>query len=361
MSYSLPHTELNFRRAGDGYRARFRMRAECRDNRGIPRATRDWLYEVQLSDYDATMLANRKVLGSESLFVRYQPLVLRITLEDLQSEQEWDWERTLESPGPLSDLWLPGLDSERKPDGDTLTVWIEVYPRLAASTGHYVTTGSGNDGETAKRSVDGLEIVITRERKELARRWLTVPPDSWRVREVLTFPLTDYGSGEYQVIARLIGDRRVRAERQASFRIQGSFFASERTYQERVRQLIWVATQAEIQRLLAAPVAARESLWNAFWRERDQTPTTVENEAERIYFERIDYCEQHFRHGDKGYRSDRARVYVKYGPPDYIESLPFEREANAYEKWYYYGLNLTFVFYDVSGFGEFRQIEPARW
>ena len=67
----------------------------------------------------------------------------------------------------------------------------------------------------------------------------------------------------------------------------------------------------------------------------------------------------HFGHGDKGWRSDRARVYVRLGSPDNIDSHPFESPGNPTEVWYYYSQSLTLTFEDVNGFGEYKLVYPA--
>ena len=50
---------------------------------------------------------------------------------------------------------------------------------------------------------------------------------------------------------------------------------------------------------------------------------------------------------------------MKYGPPDLIESRPFERESNAYEIWSYYNISKQFTFVDYHGFGEFILYKEA--
>jgi GWxTD domain-containing protein len=49
-----------------------------------------------------------------------------------------------------------------------------------------------------------------------------------------------------------------------------------------------------------------------------------------------------------GYRTDRGRIYLKYGVPDKLERVPNEKEAFPYEVWYYYEAlgrgNVKFLF-----------------
>lgn len=141
--------------------------------------------------------------------------------------------------------------------------------------------------------------------------------------------------------------------------IDRPFYLDEKTWQLKVEQLEYIATPNELNKLKKSPVELRDSLWNAFWKQYDPTPNTEYNEKEVEYFERIDYAEQHFSFGDKGWRSDRGRIYVKFGPPDEIQSRPYELSTKPYEIWLYYRLNLRFIFYDRHGFGEYILINPA--
>lgn len=59
----------------------------------------------------------------------------------------------------------------------------------------------------------------------------------------------------------------------------------------------------------------------------------------------------------EGWETDRGRVYVVYGAPDDIESVPFNIDQIPHEIWYYFeGGNDRFVFADRTGTGDFEQI-----
>ncbi len=140
--------------------------------------------------------------------------------------------------------------------------------------------------------------------------------------------------------------------------IDRPFYLDEKTWQLKVNQLEYIATPNELHQLRRAKLEERDSLWKAFWKRYDPTPNTEYNEKEHEYFERVAYADEHFAFGDKGWRSDRGRIYIKFGPPDEIQSRPYELSTKPYEIWFYYRLNLKFVFYDRYGFGEYILINP---
>jgi len=116
----------------------------------------------------------------------------------------------------------------------------------------------------------------------------------------------------------------------------------------------------------------REQFIEQFWLRRDPTPDTEENEFKEEHYRRIAYANDHFASGIPGWKTDRGRIYIVYGPPDEIESHPsggtYERpmeegggETSTYpfEQWRYryiegIGTNIVLEFVDPSMSGEYH-------
>jgi GWxTD domain-containing protein len=116
----------------------------------------------------------------------------------------------------------------------------------------------------------------------------------------------------------------------------------------------------------------RDQFIEAFWRRRDPTPDTAENEFKEEHYRRIAYANDHFAAGVPGWRTDRGRIYIVYGPPDEIESHPsggsYERPMNEgggstqtypFEDWRYryidgIGSNIIIEFVDTCMCGEYH-------
>jgi GWxTD domain-containing protein len=339
LSYRIPFSAVVFTRDTSGYVARFTMRMSCADSRGGQLTADDWEHLVRLQEYDSTMRMQSVFSGRETLRVAMRPLVVDVAFDDRQSERAQSWRFKLDPPRLVSDLRLEPGGRAVLEARDTLRVRFETYDR---------------GGE-----LDSCRVRVVQGRRVYGLHWMPVSRDSWRQAYVWEFPLAALEDGQYEVQVEA-ASRRLKTPvlKRAGFQVGSSFFHTERAYQEKVNQLLYIATTAEQQALRKALPAERESLWAEFWKGKDRTPTTGRNETEEDYFRRIGYAIEHFGHGDRGYKSDRARVYVKLGPPDNTESVPFESHSNAYEVWHYYGRNLKLTFLDVNGFGEFKLVDP---
>jgi GWxTD domain-containing protein len=106
-----------------------------------------------------------------------------------------------------------------------------------------------------------------------------------------------------------------------------------------------------------------------FWLRRDPTPSTPENELKDEHYRRIGFANGRFtsQSGVPGWRTDRGRIYIEFGPPDEIDSHPATNDGQtpAHETWRYrwiegIGNNVLMDFVDTKGNGEFSMTrDPA--
>jgi GWxTD domain-containing protein len=73
----------------------------------------------------------------------------------------------------------------------------------------------------------------------------------------------------------------------------------------------------------------RDQFIEQFWLRRDPTPDTPENEFKEEHYRRIAYANEHFGAGIAGWRTDRGRIYIIWGPADQIEAHP---SGGTYER-----------------------------
>ena len=92
----------------------------------------------------------------------------------------------------------------------------------------------------------------------------------------------------------------------------------------------WIITDEEQKAfMMLSNDEERDQFIEAFWQRRDPTPDTEENEFKEEHYRRIAYANEHYAAGIPGWKSDRGRIYIVFGPPDEIESHP---SGGSYER-----------------------------
>jgi GWxTD domain-containing protein len=137
--------------------------------------------------------------------------------------------------------------------------------------------------------------------------------------------------------------------------------------------VVYIITPEEREAFLRlATNEEREQFIEQFWLRRDPTPDTEENEFKEEHYRRIAYANEHFASGIPGWRTDRGRIYIMWGPADEIESHPSggsydrppeegggETSTYPFEKWRYrylegIGNEVILEFVDPTMSGEYH-------
>jgi len=116
----------------------------------------------------------------------------------------------------------------------------------------------------------------------------------------------------------------------------------------------------------------REQFIEQFWLRRSSNPDLPENDFKEEHYRRIAYTNEHYASGIPGWKTDRGRTYIMWGPADEVDSHPtggtYDRPMEegggstttyAWEKWRYrylegIGENVELEFVDPSGSGEYH-------
>jgi GWxTD domain-containing protein len=114
-----------------------------------------------------------------------------------------------------------------------------------------------------------------------------------------------------------------------------------------------IGTEEEVKQIEKAREADRPAAWAAFWARRDPTPGTQDNEALAEHWVRVRYANENFKTNEPGWKTDRGRIYIKHGEPDETEIRSDPNIQGQYLVWRYFEKNMTFVFYDRFGLGEY--------
>lgn len=135
--------------------------------------------------------------------------------------------------------------------------------------------------------------------------------------------------------------------------------------------LVYLMNQNEQGLYPSLTLEGKRNYLRQFWAKRDPSPGTPRNEAQEDYYRRIADANRKFREGGAaeipGWRTDRGRIFLRYGPPDEVLSRPQAGSTNPYEVWKYTRVRpLKYVFWDQTRFGNYALIwtddrrEPSR-
>ncbi|HJX60273.1 MAG TPA: GWxTD domain-containing protein, partial [Thermodesulfobacteriota bacterium] len=83
----------------------------------------------------------------------------------------------------------------------------------------------------------------------------------------------------------------------------------------------------------------RDIFMEAFWKQRDPTPGTPDNEFKAEHVQRFDHANKHFSRGAirEGWMTDMGRIHIILGPPASIERFEMTMGLYPTQVWYYYG------------------------
>ena len=137
--------------------------------------------------------------------------------------------------------------------------------------------------------------------------------------------------------------------------------------------VLYIITGVERKAFLRFTTAEeREDFIEQFWMRRDPTPDSMENEYKEEHYRRIAYANDRFASGFPGWRTDRGRIYITFGPPDEIEDHPsgglYDRPMDEgggvtatypFQIWRYryiegIGVDILIEFVDRTMTGEYR-------
>jgi GWxTD domain-containing protein len=98
----------------------------------------------------------------------------------------------------------------------------------------------------------------------------------------------------------------------------------------------WIISNQERQSFLHQNTDAdRDHFVAAFWEQRNPTPGSQPNPFKEEHYRRLAFANQHFAATAPGWKTDRGRVYMLYGPPDSIQTQASSSTTLPEQVWVY--------------------------
>ena len=139
------------------------------------------------------------------------------------------------------------------------------------------------------------------------------------------------------------------------------FYTLERNlnpdHAEFVDKTRYIMTDKEKRIFLELPTAEKEAWIEEFWKRRDPTPDTEENELKMEYFNRLEQASEMFKTEPRpGWMTDRGRIFILFGPP--MDKISYPQGGDPYNRcreiWYYGAFPVVFI--DETCTGQYKLV-----
>lgn len=372
--YRLSNELFNFIKSGEKFVSHYELSLLVNDDKGyqiLAETVRDSI--TVDTEVETQMMDNSRA----KMFTTYLPpgkYDLEFKLYDIDTARQLDMVRSFKVPNyfknklSISDIQFAGLVTSEPSTIGLNKRGLTVVPNLTRSYGeehtelyiyYEIYTEAKADTKKALKTTYKIKsptgrIILTQE-EELERQG---PVGAYSMR----FDTEDFSQGRYSLEIE-VEDKDVRktAKSKADFYISWQYLlplTTAKHFKEIVDQLEYIAERDEIEllkKLKEGPGDEQHIALYDFWKRRDPTPETDQNEFMIMYYRRIEYANSNFRMGlGKGWRSDQGRIYIIFGPPNEVERFTFESATNPYQVWHYNNISRRFVFVDFDGYGRYQ-------
>lgn len=358
----VPYPEIKFIKSANGFSASYTVTISIFDEKKSKLITdKTWEEKVESNDFNQTIIRNNFSLSLKSFNLVPNTYFFRVAVEDKETKKVYTAEnlyvvRNLNKKVALSDFIIiakqtagegnnriiPNISRNVATQKNGLPLFFEAYSDSARSvTFEYTITNKTKE-----------TIWTTREQKNLLKG---------KNQFFYTAKTTPLPLGEYAITIS------VRNDKNEIIDIVGKGFISKwvgvpnsiQDLDKAIEQMMYIANEAQLKVIKDAKTEDEKvKRFAEFWKAKDPSPSTEENEIFEEYYARVAYANENFSHYNEGWRSDMGMVFILLGPPSNVDRHPFDYNSKPYEIWQYYDINKEFVFVDYTGFGDYRLITP---
>jgi GWxTD domain-containing protein len=352
ISWEIPYAELSFQDEEGVYRARYDFAVVIlKDGRQV---TGDiWERRVRTREFSRTRSVRLLAKGRQSFHLRPGKYRVEMSLTDrttrATSRAHSEIELTVTSARfELSDLELLRYTGEG----------ISPNPRrdVPAGEGGHVARLEIRPGPNRPIALLVKWRYVAVGGDAVVARDTTLVPGSDPLILDIPVPALELPPGRYRLETEVIDPETKGVERRRSelqVRLTSAWLA--RNCREASTLLEIIATDDEAKLVRDAEGEKCGQALAAYWNRHDPSPGTPVNEYRDEIFGRVEAAASLFVEPftKPGWRTDRGRVYVRYGAPDSRVLRDGDVGTPAAEIWEYVSPHLVLVFVDQRGVGEY--------
>ena len=363
----VPYTTIHFVKIQAGFEASYNVTVSVFDeDKEKLLAEKSWREKIDAHDFDQTISKNNYNLSFKSFYLIPGKYFIRTVVEDEDSRKSFNSENTyivkdFSGDISISDILLinkltltegsnkilPNISRNVNVGKDGIPMFFEVYSKYP-------------------QNVDIEFQIKDNEEKVVYKDNLDKFLDSGRTQIIDTIKIDttkniSIGLGKY-ILNVTVSD----STKKNSVSTNKVFISRWvgvpsiiNDLDKAISQLMYIASPSQLSYIKqASDQKEKISRYLEFWKKKDPTPNTEENEIFNEYYRRVAYANANFSQYVEGWRSDRGMVFILLGSPNNVDRHPFDLESKPYEVWYYYDLNRSYVFVDETGFGDYRLTTP---
>ncbi len=358
----IPYTSISFIKTGKGFAGEYSISVSVYDkDKEKLIAEKSWNGNLFAKNFKESVSKNNYSLNLKSFYLKPDKYFIRTAIENKEAKNEYTKEamivvRDLAKDVAISDIMLltkrieeegknkiiPNISGNVATQKDGLPIFYEIYSK-----------------NPVKLKID---YTVSEKRQNIIYSdTLTKMIDSGRTQIFNTIRDSSFNLGLYKLNIALKDSQN---NKLAS--ISKEFFSrwtgvpyTITDLNTAIDELIYIASTSQINHIKEAKTK-KEKLkrFLDFWKTQYPASSTEENPVFNEYYGRVAYANAHFSRYIEGWKTDRGMVFILLGPPDNIDRHPFDIDSKPYEVWQYYNLNVSLIFVDETGFGDYRLMTP---
>jgi len=253
----------------------------------------------------------------------------------------------------------------------SLYYYLELYPGQAATASLVARVLGAGDRELVAAPPLAIEVPAAGGVAHSGLNLTGLPPGEYRLELVVQLPTGEVRRSAGFSMASF--DTEAALAQTATEEVSRFAYMTELQMDSAYGPLIHIMESDEEGIFESLSLEGKRNYLEQFWRKRDPTPGTMANEAADEYYALVAEANRRFREGGRaatpGWRTDRGRILIRYGEPQFSlrESVP--RGQYPWEVWRYMSGRAggyKYVFIDETGFGNWALVftnnlrEPTR-
>lgn len=355
----ISHDAIQFLKYGSGFKAEYELTVSIFDSEDSQILEDIFIGTIITDKYSETTSKKLHIMETRTFYLDPGKYKINVKLMDFDTRKTGRKTHNIDLNRFKKDVVISDLlminphkrDGEGFPDGYPILPPIltnrdsivYLYSELKVSEGHYTLKTKVT---SSKQKVISEEIVEEESNGEI-------------IQHIIEYKPLDIGSKSFKVEIELEQDGNI-SKTDILVKVRWRGLTSQiSNLDEAVNQLRYIAPSNDIRAMKkVASSKKKERLFKEFWKKRDPTPKTTENELMDEYYRRVNFANERYGSFRKGWETARGMIFILFGPPDDIETNLFSPDGKAYLKWSYYVINRTFIFVDRNGFGDYELTKP---